>query len=379
MQFKDIIGQDLLKSRLVKTVYEDRLSHAWLFFGEEGTGSLPVSLAFASFILCTNRSAGDSCGMCAACKKTSKYIHPDLHFVMPVNRIKAADRDNITSDDLISYWREFLQQNPYGSLIQWYDFIDLDNKQGKIDKEESKKIAAKMSLKSFESDYKILIIWHPEKMNDASANMLLKLLEEPPPMTVFLLICDNPDQLLGTIRSRCIQIKVPRITDADLFAHLSEHHQMEVENANEVTRLAEGNYLKALNIIEEEGDSALFFDNFRELMRSCYKPSIPEIIKHAENLSALTREKQKSFLEYGLRTIRECMALHFEEGDIQFFAQKESKFTRDFSPFVNGANVVGLTNELNYAIRDIERNGNGRIIFLDLGLKLSALIRQTRN
>jgi DNA polymerase-3 subunit delta' len=375
MFFRDIIGQDLLKSRLIQTVQENRLSHAWLFFGSEGTGSLPMALAYATYILCTNRSANDSCGLCPSCIKAARYIHPDLHFVMPVNKTKTIDRDGITSDDFLSLWREFLLKNPYGRLTQWYDYIDLENKQGLINTDESKRVAGKLSLKSFESDFKVLIIWHPEKMNDQAANKLLKMLEEPPPMTVFFLISENPDQLLATMRSRCIHIKIPRIADVALSTYLADHHNLQPDKAIEITRIAEGNYLKAIEIMEEESDSGFFFTAFKDLMRSCFKASIPEIIKHSEVLAGLTRERQKSFLEYGLRTIRESLALHYNEGDIVFLAEGERKFTTDFAPFVNGVNVIALANELNLGIRDIERNANGRIVFLDLALKLSVLIK----
>jgi DNA polymerase-3 subunit delta' len=376
MFFRDIIGQDSLKSRLVQTVEVNRVSHAWLFFGPEGAGALPLALAFAGYILCTDRDKKDACGKCPSCNKVGKYIHPDLHFVFPVNKTRSLEKESVTSDDFMAEWRNFLLRNPYCRLTQWYDFIDLENKQGVINTEESKRLAGKLYLKSFESDYKVVIIWQPEKMNDQASNKLLKLLEEPPSLTVFLLVSENPDQLLSTVRSRCIQVKVPRINDRDLSDALLNIHSIPEYKAENIVRLASGNYLKAQELISETEDIRYNFSKFRDLMRSCFKASIPELVKLTEELSALTREKQKSFLEYSLRIIRESLALHFSTAGIVFIFDEEKEFTSNFAPFINGNNVVSFTQELNQAIHDIERNANGRIVFLDLVLKLAALIKR---
>jgi DNA polymerase-3 subunit delta' len=212
-------------------------------------------------------------------------------------------------------------------------------------------------------------------MNDQAANKLLKLLEEPPPMTLFLMVTENPDQLLGTIRSRCMPVKIPRIEDASLLECLTKEHRLEPDKARDITRLSEGNYLRALDIIAEEGNSKYNFVKFRDLMRSCFKGSIPELIKHAEELAGFTREKQKSFLEYSLGAVRESMALHYNQEEIIFISGEEKGFTTNFAPFVNGKNVIRFTEELTRTIHDIERNGNGRIVLLDMVLKLAALIK----
>jgi DNA polymerase-3 subunit delta' len=376
MFFRDIIGQEALKARLIQTVRENRVSHAWLFFGPEGAGVLPMVLAFAGYILCTGRHETDACGSCVSCNKVGKFIHPDLHFVFPVNKTRSLEKDNVTSDDFIAEWRTFLLKNPYGRLTQWYDFIDLENKQGVINTEESKRLAGKLNLKSFESDYKVVIIWQPEKMNDQASNKLLKLLEEPPPLTIFLLVSEIPDQLLATVRSRCIPVKIPRISDSDLSEAIVNKHIIQKDKATDIVRLASGNYLKALELISETEDIKYNFIKFRDLMRSCFKTNIPELVKQAEELSVLTREKQKSFLEYGLRTLRESLALHFNTPGIVYITDEEQQFTPNFAPFINGNNVVPFMDELNNAIRDIERNANGRIVFLDLALKLAALLKK---
>jgi DNA polymerase III subunit delta' len=376
MFFRDIIGQEALKSRLINTVKENRVSHAWLFFGAEGTGTLPIALAFAGYILCTGRNDTDACGTCISCNKVGKYIHPDLHFVYPVNKTKSVDKESITSDDFLTDWRKFLLENPYGRLTQWYDFIDLENKQGVINTDESKRLAGKLFLKSFESDYKVVIIWHPEKMNDQASNKLLKLLEEPPAMTIFMLVSENPEQLLATVRSRCIPVKVQGIKDQDLSEALIHKHDVSKEKAADIVRLASGNYLRATELIAKSEDIQFNFLKFRDLMRSCFKGSIPELAKHADELATLNREKQKLFLEYCLRLIRESLILHYNDLGLVFLAHDEETFTPNFAPFIHGNNVVAFSEELNRAIQDIERNGNGRIIFLDLVLRMSTLIRQ---
>jgi DNA polymerase-3 subunit delta' len=376
MFFKEIIGQQQLKDRLILTVRENRVSHAWLFFGPEGAGALPMALAFAGYILCTNREDKDACGKCASCNKSGKYIHPDMHFVIPVNRSQSVDKDNVTTDDYIADWRNFMIRNPYGRLNQWFEFIDLENKQGIINTEESKRLSNKLSLKSFESDYKVVVIWQPEKMNDQAANKLLKLLEEPPDMTIFFLVTENPDLLLGTIKSRCMPVKVPRIKDTEMLDYLVGIKEVEQHAATEIMRLAEGNILKVQEIISDNGVANYNFTKFRDLMRSCFKGNIPELIKHAEELAGNTREKLKSFLEYGLRTVRESMAIHFNHDEIVFITGEERGFTPNFAPYINGNNVIRITDEITRALQDIERNGNVRIILLDMSLKLAALIRK---
>jgi DNA polymerase-3 subunit delta' len=379
MYFKEIIGQDVLKNRFIQTVDENRLSHAWLLFGPEGAGTLPLAFSFASYILCNSRDGNDSCGTCPACRKSHKLIHPDLHLVFPVNRTKAVDIDGPVSDDFISDWRSFFSDNPYGRVTQWYDHIDLENRQGLINIEESKRLSHKLSLKAFESDYKIVILWHPEKMNDQAGNKLLKLLEEPPELTVFILVSENPELILPTIRSRCTPVKVPRIADPDLQRYLIEHHGLTEIVAVEITRLSQGNYLKALEMISEADDYQFNFIKFRDLMRSCLSSDIIKLIAHAEDLSGLNREKQKSFLEYGLKTIRESLVLHYKDAGVAFITQGEMEFTPKFAPFITGNNILGINEELNRAIRDIERNVNGRMVFLDLGLKLAGLINYIKS
>lgn len=376
MFFRDIVGHTALRKRLVQTVREDRLGHAWLFFGPEGSGSLPLALAFARYILCTEQGTEDACGHCASCLKINKYIHPDLHFSFPVNKTKSMDKDEAGCNDFLAEWRSFLINRPYDRLTGWYDAIDLENKQGIINIEESRRLAGVLNLKPFESEYKVAIIWQPEKMNPQAGNRLLKLLEEPPPNTVFILAAENPDLVLPTIASRCIPIKVPRIDDASMMEVLTSRHGLQAEKAATVNRIASGSYLRALELISDEEDADQVFIRFRDLMRLCFSRNVPGLMKAADELASMTREKQKTFLEYGLYTIRESLALHFDAPGMVFVAGEEWEFTPKFAPFITGENITAITRELNTAIADIERNGNGRIIFLDLVLKLTALIKR---
>jgi len=377
MLFKEIVGQESLKNRLVQTVRENRVSHAWLFFGPEGSGVLPLALALARYILCTNRGEFDACGVCHSCNKVNKYIHPDLHFTFPVNKTREVDKDGpVVSDDFIADWRSFLLNQPYGRVTQWYDAIGLENKQGIINTDESKRLAGKLNLKPFESDYKVAIIWQPEKMNDQAANKLLKLLEEPPPNTIFILAGENPDQLLTTIRSRCAQVKIPRISDSSLYHELAEKHHVNQQKSTDIVRLVSGNYLRAMELMSEEEEAGSNFTRFRYMMQLCYGKKIPELVKFAEEMAGLTRERQKAFLEYGLRSIRENLALHFNSPGIQYITSEEQEFVSRFARFITGENVESIIHELSSAISDIERNGNGRMIFLDMVLKLAGLIKR---
>jgi len=374
MFFKDVIGQEFLKEKLLKSVNEDHVSHAWLFFGTEGAGALPLAIAYARYILCTNRSETDSCGNCASCRKNNKYIHPDLHFTFPVNKTRSVDTDNLTSEDFMTDWRNFLIQHPYGRLNQWYEFIDLENKQGLINTYESKRLISKLSLKPYESDYRIVIIWQPEKMNDQAGNKLLKMLEEPPAMTVFILVSENPDLLLPTIRSRCVHIKVPRINDTELENAIQAKYLLDPVKIKNIVRLASGNLLRALDLINETEDFSYNFNKFRDLMRLCFKKHIPDLVKFADEIAGLTRERQKAFLDFGLRTLREGLALHFNTDKIVYITGEEKQFTTSFAPYITEKNIESLAYELTRAMRDIERNGNGRIIFLDMSIKLSEQI-----
>ncbi|MGE0089768.1 MAG: ATP-binding protein [Bacteroidales bacterium] len=375
MLFKEIIGQQKTKERLIQTVKDNRISHAQLFLGPEGSGNLALAIAYAQYIACTNKQDNDSCGICPSCQKFAKLVHPDLHFVFPVATTKTIKKDPV-SDDFIAQWREALIENPYINQTRWYDIIDVENKQGLISKNESSAIVRKLSLKTFEADYKTLIMWLPEKMNAAAANTLLKIIEEPPSKTLFILVSENSEQIITTILSRTQLIKIPQIDSESLHTALCERMGLSADKAYDIVHLANGNYLSALNLIETTDENSENHDRFVEIMRYCYQNKIIEIVNWVENISTIGREKQKSFLEYAIRMIRENFMLNINQKNIVYLTKQEAEFSNKFYPFINKENVFKIYEHLNRAFADIEMNAYNKIVFLDLGLKLVKLINK---
>lgn len=373
MLFKDVIGQNKIKKQLIQTVKEGRVSHAQLLTGPEGSGNLALAIAFAQYICCTDRQDGESCGVCPGCLKYQKLIHPDLHFVFPVNTVKNIEKP--VSDNFIDKWREIIPENPYINLNNWYDIIGIENKQGLISKFESEAIIRKLSMKSFESDYKIMIIWHPEKMNKPAANKLLKLIEEPPGKTLFFLVTDTTDQIIPTILSRTQIVKIPKIADEELISAIRVKSGLDEKKAWEIVKLVNGNYLEALNNIQPGDEYSDNLKRFVQFMRLCYGRSIPEINGWIEDIITLGRERQKNFLAYSLRMIRNNFLLSLKQNEIVHLTEKEDDFSQKFHRFINDSNIESISREINKAYNDIERNAYGRIVFLDLSLKLMKLIK----
>ncbi len=374
MIFKDIIGQNDLKKRLILSVKEKRIAHAQLFFGPEGCGDLALSIAYAQYINCLNPSDEDSCGVCPSCNKYQKLIHPDLHFVFPVATSKSVTKEPV-SDDYIGSWRNLILQSPYINLQQWYNTIEIENKQGSISKNESYEIIRKLNLKTYEADYKIMIIWMPEKMNVIAANKLLKMLEEPPEKTLFLMITENPEKLLQTIVSRTQLIKIPKINDTDLFDYLHHHFTFPESRLRDAVRLADGNMIKAVTSLEQNEENLFNYEKFISLMRLCWSKDVSGIMKWCETIAGIGRERQKNFLAYALRMIRENFIMNCHVPQLALLSQKEEEFSSKFYTFVTNDNVYELTEELNKAHYHIESNANDKIVFLDLSLKLIKLLR----
>lgn len=374
MLFKEVIGQEETKVKLIQSVQTGRIAHAQLFFGADGCGTLPLALAYTQYIACTNRKEDDSCGVCPGCRKFAKLAHPDLHFAFPVNTTKSVDKDPV-SDNFIKEWREFILINPYFRPGQWYEYIGLENKQGLISKNESEAILRKLSFKSFESDYKFMIIWLPEKMNPTSANMLLKLLEEPPEKTIFILVSDEPNQLLITITSRTQPIKVPPLENEPLRKKIAEQFTLSEAQIQHVIRLANGSYIQALEVINTSADNEFNLEQFAFIMRSCYGRRFTDINLWVEEMSSIGREKLKNFFTYANKLIRENFIMNIKSHELNYMTEKEREFSQKFHPFINGNNVVAIYNELNQASADIERNAYAKIVLLDLALKIVKIIR----
>ncbi len=375
MNFAQIPGHKETIAKLIRSVKEERVSHAQLFSGPEGCGSLALALAYATYISCENRTIKDSCGTCKSCVKYEKMIHPDLHFVFPV--IKDKKNAEPVSDAYIGQWREFVRQSPYFTINNWLNSIEVENAQGLIFASEAGEIIKKLSLKTFESDFKIMIIWLPEKMHPATANKLLKLIEEPPEKTLFLLVSDEPDKLLPTIISRCQIIKIPVFTEGEIREFLKQKFSTDDRKAAEIARVASGNIIRAIELHENEDSSLRNLDSFKRLMRFSWKRDIISVIGWSEEMASTGREAQKNFLSFSLRILRENLMLSLDQrkNKLVFLRGDEASFSDNFHPFINRNNIYPLTDEFNLAHSHVEANGNAKIIFLDLALKVTRLIR----
>jgi len=370
MLFKEIIGQENTKERLVRSVKDQRISHAQLFLGPQGCGALPIALAYAQYISCINRTDSDSCGTCSSCIKYNKLIHPDLHFVFPI----ALSKDIRKSDDLISEFRELFLSNPYITLFDWFGELNAENKQAVIGTEESAEILRKLSLTTYESAYKIMIIWLPEKMNTTAANKLLKILEEPPDKTLFLMVCENEEQLLRTIVSRTQLIKINKLSDEQIAQALIEKNQLTSEEAQKMAHLADGSFSEALLLVSDIENNAQNFINFQALMRNCLKFNIKEIVGWNGTISEAGRERQKNFITYSLHILRQCFLVNNGGETLVKLTEKELEFVRKFAAFIHTNNIEQFTDELNKAYYHLERNANPKILFMDLAFKFYELL-----
>jgi DNA polymerase-3 subunit delta' len=373
MQFKDVIGQDTIKQRLIQAVEEDRIPHAQLLVGPPGNGKLALALAFAQYINCHDKQLNDSCGVCNSCRKYSKLIHPDLHFTIPVIKTKGIDKP--TSGDYMTKWREYFLANPYPQYEKWMQVIADENKQGAIYIDEAKDLIHKLNQKSYEAEYKVAIIWLPETMNNTCANKILKILEEPPFKTLFILISEAEESLLSTIRSRCQFIRIPKIDDHDLQNAISDQAESTNTNPAIVARLARGNYFMALEIMQSDEIRSFNFRQFTSVMRNGYGRKLQEILNWSEEIAAIGRVRQMSFLKYCGEFLRENFLYNLKEPDLIFMDRHENEFSQKFAPFINEKNVIQLYREFDKAYTDVSMNGNAKLIFTDLGLKISKLIR----
>ena len=375
MQYTDVIGQNEIKEQLKRQITTEKVPHAQLFCGLVGCGKLPMALAYASALLCKHPVDGLACGHCQSCKMVSAWSHPDLHFVFPVIKQKGQSGDAV-SDQYLKEWREQLKDTPYFDKAAWLDRIGVENQQSQIGVAESDLILRKLSLVSGQGGYKVMIIWLPEQMNIAASNKLLKILEEPPQQTVFLLVSDKPELLLTTIVSRTQRVVFPGLAEDDIFQALVERNKLQEEDALSIARLCEGNYIKALQEIRINEDAALFFDMFVLLMRLSYMRKIKDMFEWAEQVSSWGRERQKNFLDYCQRLIRENFIYNFHQPSLNYMNRKESDFSVKFARFINERNVIGIMDELSLAQRDIEQNVNARMVFFDFSLKMIVLLIQ---
>lgn len=376
MLFKDIIGQERVKQQLRQSVQDGRIPHAQLLFGGMGVGKLQLAIAFAQYLACPNRTKDDACGTCPTCLQYQKLQHPDLHFAFPI--VKTDDGD--TCDDFMDAFREIVLEKGYFSLDDWYKQLGVETKQGMIYEKESSEILRKLSLKSFGDGYKVMIIWQPEKMNATCANKLLKLLEEPPEQTLFLLVSEQPEMLLSTILSRVQQIPVSALSEEEITAAIG---------SKDIARIANGSYLVAKQLAEASEDIQQRFNDFVALMRDAY--TIGQIKDPAKKFDALKhirewslamadskvgRERQKAFLQYAQRQVRENYIYNLQHPELNYQTEEERNFSAKFSPYINDKNVEQIMAQLELAEQQINQNGNAKIIFFDLCLQFIVLLKK---
>ncbi len=374
MFFKDVVGQNNIKQRLIRSVKEQRISHAQLFSGPSGTGKLAMALAYAQYVSCKNRGDKDSCGVCPSCHKYQKLAHPDLHFVFPV--FNAKNLKNPVSDDFLPQWREKVIENPYFELSDWLSYIDAGNAQGLIYERESESILRKLNLKSFESEFKVMIIWLPEKMHQACSNKLLKMIEEPPSKTLFILVTEDEEGVIGTIRSRAQLVKFPFLDEASLKDALMKKEGFDPQIIPDAVHLASGSYLKALEYLSPGEDEQFYFQKFQEMMRFAYTRQVKELIDWADEMAGIGRDKQKAFFAAALRLVREYFVSNMKRNEIVYMNQAEKDWGKKFAPFINERNIVPFADEFELGIKHITMNGNPRIVFLDTALRMVRLIKR---
>lgn len=376
MQFKEIVGQEFLKNKLIGTVRDQRISHAQLFLGKLGYGSLPLALAYAQYINCLDPQEKDSCGTCSSCIKINNLAHPDLHFSFPVSTNKSITK-NPACNDFAKEWREISLDNPYFDLHQWQEKIDIDNKQSIINVNESQEIIKKLSLKSYEGKYKILIIWKAELLNNQAANKLLKIIEEPTAKTILLLLAEEEEKLLKTITSRTQLIKITAIESSKIESALIQRYATNQKKATNVALLSEGDWINAVQRIEKADEDELFFDLFKKWMRACYEADVVKIIGWVEEISTkeMGRENQKRFLEFAIELMREATMKNYTKGLLSRLGGKEEKFLANFSPFIHENNLIQIVEVLNEAHYHISRNAYAKILFTDVSMKFANLLR----
>lgn len=382
MQFRDIIGQEEVKQQLRQAVRDGHIPHAQLFTGISGVGKLPLALAYAQYIACPNRTDEDSCGTCPTCLQYQKLQHPDLHFAFPIVKGDAGD----VCDDFMDKFRSMILSQPYFDIDDWYRYLGVETKQGMIYEKESGEILRKLSLKSFGDGYKVMIIWLPEKMHVACANKLLKLLEEPPMKTVFLLVSEQPELLLTTIVSRTQEVRVPRLTEAEIAeVLLRDHSDVSPSLAADIAHMSSGSYLTALKVVDENEGNSQNFNDFVALMRNAWLvgqkkdySALLQLRKWSLDMadSNLGREKQKAFLQYAQRQLRENYIYNFHCADMNYQTEAERNFSSKFAPFIHENNVERMMDELSKAEQQIAQNGNAKIIFFDLCLQMIVLVKK---
>ena len=381
MLFSQILGQDYIKSHLTKSASLGRIPHAQLFVGPEGSGTLAMAIAYSQYVLCGNINGENNTGNESCNMKFKSISHPDLHFIFPTVTTEEVKTKPKSLDFMVD-WRQFIAENPYGGLFDWYKILGVQNKQGEIRVDDAQEILKALALKSYEGGYKIVIVWMAEKMNISASNKLLKLLEEPPEKTVFILISENEEDIIQTIRSRCQVLHFNGLSEKIIADGLILRENIEASLADKIAHQSQGNYNKALLLLDEESEELPFEEWFVLWVRAAFRAkgnaaAIQDLILWSEQIAGLGRETQKKFLNFCIDMFRQALLLNYETPKLVYMEMKVPKFKlENFAPFVNGNNINDIFRELSDAMYHIERNGNAKIILTDLSIKLTRLIHK---
>jgi DNA polymerase III subunit delta' len=384
MQFSEITGHDDTKATLLRAVQTNHVAHAQLFDGPMGSANLALALSFATYVNCETRQGTgllpgneptdlDACGRCASCVKMQRLVHPDVHFVFPVANIAGRGK---TSEAFLADWRKLVLANPYATLTEWLDAIGAESKQGNIPADEARSMLDKLSLKAYEGAYKIMLIWLPEFLNVASANALLKVLEEPPAQTLFLLVSNQPDKLLITILSRTQRVAVRAFSDAEVSMHLRQHLNIDEARADRLAFLANGDLNRAqqLSLADADADTGQH-TWFADWMRLCYRKKLTDLVKQAELFDGFGREKQKGLFEYGLGVCRDMLLYQHGAASLLRLPAAELTFVRNFAGVLTAAQIERIVADLTQAVYHLERNARPKMILLDMSLTFARLIQ----
>ncbi|MFT7031688.1 MAG: DNA polymerase-3 subunit delta' [Cyclobacteriaceae bacterium] len=368
MRFSEIIGLEDTKQQLIAAVKSNHVAHAQLFFGSEGSANLALALAFATYINCTNQSDSDSCGTCTSCTKIDKLVHPDVQFIFPVSSTKKVTGKNVVSTSYMNEWRSFTLNNPYGGIEQWSASYGAENKQSNISKEESRNIIKNLSLKAFEAEYKIMIIWLPEFMHPSAANGILKILEEPSKKTIFLLVTNDYEKLLTTILSRCQLLKIRSFNEAEIAKNLEEKHGVYPQKAAKIAALAEGNLTKASTLIDEIEEDA--HKIFRDWMRLCWTKNFTELSMMNDIFSSMNKTTQLMLFQYGLNMMREALISKMATINEAKLNEDEKSFVGNFGKALSLSVLENISEELNKGQYHLGRNASSKILFMDMSLSI---------
>ena len=376
MRFTEIPGLQSTKEKLYRTIESGKVAHAQMFAGPEGSANLAMAIAYATLLNCTDRKDNDACGVCASCRKIQKLIHPDVHFVFPVSAAKNMIGNDLTGKDVVSdgffgEWRQFVAQHPYGGPLEWSTVFGGENKQLNISREESRNILKKLSLKSFEGEYKVMIIWLAEYLHPTAANAMLKLLEEPPDNTIFLLVTYDQEQIISTILSRVQLLKIRPFTKNEITEYLIQNHQLDPAKASQLASISSGDLNQAVKLISEvENDTHTMF---QEWMRICFSNNHPQMVEWSENFSTTNKINQKGLFQYGISILRDSLLI--QNGAAELVHGPDNAFVEKFSKTIDLTKLERLYNLLNNSYYHLERNGNSKIIFLDTSLQISSTFR----